>query len=67
MKRRLDREMLFWMNNAIDCANRGYKSQAVNAFNTAYGIVFSADVLGLISEEEWQNINHTLACTSLKW
>lgn len=67
MKRRLDRTMLFWMNDAIDSADKGYRHHVLNALNTVYGVVFAADALGLIGEEEWQNINHTLACTSLKW
>lgn len=66
MQRKLDRTMLGMMNDAVSCADCGYTHMVEHSLSKAYGVLFAADALGLISAEDFKNINHTLAHTELR-
>lgn len=67
MIRRLDCVMLTNLNHAIWCHDKDYMMQAREDINVCYGVMFSASILGVIDSEEFDNINHTLSHTSIKW
>lgn len=67
MKKQLDIVMLNQMTRAVWCADQGYKDQAVKCLDQASGVMLSASILELLTDEEFSNINHTLSHTHLKW
>lgn len=67
MIKKLDIVMKQPLNHAIWAHDGGLKRTARNEIETCYGVLFSASILGLINEEEFENINHTLAHTNLPW
>lgn len=67
MMNRLDIVFLYYMNSAIESADLGYCHEMIESdLCTAGGVLQSASILGLLTKNEFDNINHTIHFTSLR-
>lgn len=67
MRKNIDIIMLNELNDAIDSCEKGYAFCAGQSIAKARGIMHTASILGLLTDEEFSNINHTLAYTNMQF
>lgn len=67
MIRKLDSMMMVVLDGAIRCADTKNEYCVRDELQNASGIMLSASALGLLSKEEFENINYCLTHTSMRW
>lgn len=67
MLENLDICMMVQLESAIRCADNGLDYSANCNLETASGILLSARRLNVINDKEFENINHCLSYTNLRW
>ncbi len=67
MMEHLDGVMMINLESAIRCADRKLEYCANNELEAATGVLLSTSALGLLSDEEFKNINHCLSYTSMRF
>ena len=67
MRKNIDIVMLNTLNDAIDSCEKGYTFCAGQSIAKARGIMHTASILGLLTDEEFNNINYTLAYTNMQF
>lgn len=67
IKEQLDILMLERLNDAIHCADLGNKYCANRYMTMASDVMLTASAFGVISVEEFRNINHTLSFSDIPY
>ncbi len=67
MMKHLDSMMMTMLKCAIRSADANNEHCAKEELEMATGIMFSASALGLLSKKEFENINHCLSHTGIRW
>jgi hypothetical protein len=67
MRKSIDIVMLNTLNDALNSCEKGFTFCAGQSIAKARGIMHTASILELLTDEEFENINHTLAYTSMQF